>query len=280
MSNLSAGLDLTDLDQPVTRLGHGLANGVGTFGFTLSADNVGLTLLFGTLDNEASTLRILLSNLLLLNCLCELATEGHVCDGNIFQSNVEFGSSAGELIADALGDSLTLCDELSSIELGDDGFKDFVTDGREDTLVVVDTEVLGQALAYWRIVTESQVNIMISYLVNLWERLDNRTMQDTQCQANHLQILGSSRCGDVSRLCADIEQNSALQPGNQKMSTLADNLFFDTRQSIKNDCSRSTLNVEDGLGNGVGCDGAGNRHAVDEVEASRSGRHCELMERR
>lgn len=147
LGDFSACLNLTDLNQAITRLGHRLADGVGTLGFTLSTDNVGLTLLLGTLDNEAGTFSVLLSNLLLFNSLCELATKGHVGDGDVFESNVEFGGAARQFVADALRDSLTLGDELSSIELGNDSLKDFVTDGREDTLVVVDTEVLEPALA-------------------------------------------------------------------------------------------------------------------------------------
>ena len=44
--------------------------------------------------------------------------------------------------ADLVGDGLALGDELGGVELGDDGFEDFVTDGGEDTLVVVLAEVL------------------------------------------------------------------------------------------------------------------------------------------
>jgi len=35
-----------------------------------------------------------------------------------------------------------LGDELGGVELGDDGFEDFVTDGGEDALIVVRAEVL------------------------------------------------------------------------------------------------------------------------------------------
>lgn len=63
-------------------------------------------------------------------------------DGNILESDVEFGGSQGEVLADLLGDGLSLGDELGGVELGDDGLEDFVADGGEDTLIVVDTEVL------------------------------------------------------------------------------------------------------------------------------------------
>jgi hypothetical protein len=47
-----------------------------------------------------------------------------------------------EVGSDAVADCFTLCDEFCSVELGDDGLEDFVSDGREDSFVVVLTEIL------------------------------------------------------------------------------------------------------------------------------------------
>ena len=41
-----------------------------------------------------------------------------------------------------MGDGLTLGDEFGCIKLSDDGFEDFVTDGRKDTFIVVLAEIL------------------------------------------------------------------------------------------------------------------------------------------
>jgi hypothetical protein len=41
-----------------------------------------------------------------------------------------------------LGDGVALGYELGGVELGDDGLEDLVSDGGEDTLVVVGAEVL------------------------------------------------------------------------------------------------------------------------------------------
>lgn len=67
-------------------------------------------------------------------------------DGNILEGDVEFGGAEGQIVADTLGDSLTLGDQLSGVKLGNDGLKDFVADGGQDSLVVVDTEVLDNSL--------------------------------------------------------------------------------------------------------------------------------------
>ena len=65
-----------------------------------------------------------------------------MCDRDIFQGNVKFLSTLEEVGADAVADCLTLCDQLCSIELGDDRFEDFVSNGRQDSLVVILTEIL------------------------------------------------------------------------------------------------------------------------------------------
>lgn len=68
-------------------------------------------------------------------------------DRDVLESNVELGGALHEVGADALGDGLTLGDELGGVELGDDGLEDFVADGGEDTLVVILTKGLSHMLA-------------------------------------------------------------------------------------------------------------------------------------
>ena len=63
-------------------------------------------------------------------------------DGDVLERDVELGGAAEEVGPDAGGDGLALRDEFGGVELGDDGFEDFVADGGEDALVVVETEVL------------------------------------------------------------------------------------------------------------------------------------------
>lgn len=63
-------------------------------------------------------------------------------DGNVLESDVELGGALEELGADAGGNLFTLGDELGGVELGDNGLEDLVSDGGEDSLVVVLSEVL------------------------------------------------------------------------------------------------------------------------------------------
>lgn len=63
-------------------------------------------------------------------------------DGDVLKSDVELLSTLEEVGADAVGDGLTLGDELGGVELGDNGLQDFVSDRWEDTLIVILAEVL------------------------------------------------------------------------------------------------------------------------------------------
>lgn len=70
-----------------------------------------------------------------------------MCDGDVFEGDVEFVGALEQVGADAVADGFALGDEFGGVELGDDGFEDFVTNGGEDTLVVVEAEVLQGVLA-------------------------------------------------------------------------------------------------------------------------------------
>lgn len=139
LSNLTGSLNTTNLNQSTASLGNSLGNDIGGLGLTLSADDVSLALLLGALDDETCPLGILLGDLLLLDSFGELLSEGHVGDGNVLQGDVELGGTLEKVCTDAVGDGFTLGDELGGVELGDDSLQDFVSDGREDTFVVIGT---------------------------------------------------------------------------------------------------------------------------------------------
>jgi len=65
-----------------------------------------------------------------------------VGDGDIFKSNIEFLSALEEVCADPVANGFTLGDEFCSIELGDNGFEDFVANGRKDSFIVVLAKIL------------------------------------------------------------------------------------------------------------------------------------------
>jgi hypothetical protein len=65
-----------------------------------------------------------------------------VRDGHVFEGDVELVGALEQVSADAVGDGFALRDEFGGVELRDDGFEDFVANGGEDALVVVEAEVL------------------------------------------------------------------------------------------------------------------------------------------
>lgn len=104
LRNLLRGLNATNLDESITGFINRPTNRLCRLSLTLGADDGGLTLLLGLLDDETCALGVLLRNLLLLNGFGEFAPEGHVCDGDVFQGDVEFLGALEEVGADAIGD--------------------------------------------------------------------------------------------------------------------------------------------------------------------------------
>lgn len=77
LSNLASVLNLTQLNVALTLL-NGLSNQLGGTGLTLCADNESLLLLASLVDQESSTLSILLGYLLSFNGSSEFGREGQV----------------------------------------------------------------------------------------------------------------------------------------------------------------------------------------------------------
>jgi len=65
-----------------------------------------------------------------------------VCDRDILECDIELGRAAEKIRPYPVRNGFTLCDELCGVELGDDRLEDFVSDGWENTLVVILAEVL------------------------------------------------------------------------------------------------------------------------------------------
>ena len=63
-------------------------------------------------------------------------------DGDVFEGDIELRGALEQVGAYAGGDGFSLRDQFGGVELGDDGLEDFVADGGEDALIVVETEGL------------------------------------------------------------------------------------------------------------------------------------------
>ena len=81
-------------------------------------------------------------------------------------------------------------------------------------------------------------------------------MQDSQRQADHLQILGSRRRRNIPRLCAHIKNDTPLQPGNEEVCSFANHFFLNSGQTVEYNGARATLDIVHGGVEGEGaCDG-------------------------
>jgi hypothetical protein len=91
-------------------------------------------------------------------------------------------------------------------------------------------------------------------------------MQHPERQAHHLQILAASRRADVPRLRPNVESHRFLKPGDEEVSSLVDDILFDTGETVEDDCASSALDIVDGgAGEGEG-EGGGDGEPVDLVE--------------
>ena len=63
-------------------------------------------------------------------------------NGYVLELDIEFLGALQKIGSDAVGDGLSLGDEFSSIELGNNRFENFVSNGRKYTLVVIKAKIL------------------------------------------------------------------------------------------------------------------------------------------
>ena len=108
--NLLASIDPPNLNKSTSGLPNRLADNIRTLSLTLGTNDIRLSFLLSTLDDEPRTLGVLLRNLLLLDGAGELLSEGHVGDGDVFQGDVELRGTLEEVGPDAVGDGFTLGD--------------------------------------------------------------------------------------------------------------------------------------------------------------------------
>lgn len=283
LCNVLLGLDSSDHDQAIAALCDGLADGVGSLGLTLCADDIRLPLLFCLLNNETCAFRLLLCNLLLLDSPGELLSEGHVRNGDILEGNVELAGALEEVVADAVGDGFSLCDELGSVKLGNDGLQDFVSNGRKHALIVVETKVLG-IISHCASTSPQQSNYAAAlrcqgrdggaHLVNLGQHLHFGTVQHSQRKSNHLQILATGGRGNVPRSRPHIIDDGLLQPRNQEVCALVDDLLLHTGHPVEDDGARSTFHIVQGSLREADGDGAGDGPAENGLRNSSHGDVC------
>ena len=167
-------------------------------------------------------------------------------DGDVFEGDVELLSTLEEVSPDAIGHSLSLSNQLGGVELCYDRLENFVADRGEDSFVIIWSQILDLhnfSVRSYKQTGSLQRKRILSYLINLGQLLHLGSMQDSQGQADHLQVFGSSRGRDIPRLRSDVVDDALLQPRDQEMCSLIHDLIFDSREAIEDDCSSATLHI-------------------------------------
>lgn len=116
---------------------------------------------------------------------------------------------------------LTLSNQLAGIELSDNGLKHLRCNGGQHTLIV----------------------ILAKNGVYLWQLFGYRTIQDTQCDVDILQILATGYHRHIAGLRPNVKDDGTLHPGNEEVCALADNGLLDAREAIEDYSSVSTFNI-------------------------------------
>lgn len=115
---------------------------------------------------------------------------------------------------------------------------------------------------------------LIAYLVDGGQLGDLGPVQNSEGQANHLQVLAAGGCGDVPRLGAHIVDDRLLEPGNEEVSALVDDALANTAQTVEDDSAVAALDIVDGSLGETEAGGERNGEAVDGVESV--GGHCRV----
>jgi hypothetical protein len=107
---------------------------------------------------------------------------------------------------------------------------------------------------------------MEPYLVNLGQLWNLRSVENSQSQANHLQVLASCSRRDIPWFRANIVDDALLQPWDQEMRALVDNCVLHSGVSIEDDSSRASLHVVHRGLNKRGSDGQRDGRSVDTIQ--------------
>lgn len=132
-------------------------------------------------------------------------------NSDIVELKIKLPRSVRDGLSNVVGDSVSLSEQTFGIVSSDHSFQDFVPNGGEDAFVVVRPE----------------------RLMDDWEPLFYGTKKQPQANRNHLEIPSARRRVDDLRLDSNVVHVGNLQPGEEKVQTLADRLPRHSSESVK-----------------------------------------------
>lgn len=91
-------------------------------------------------------------------------------------------------------------------------------------------------------------------------------MEDSEGQADHLQVFGTRRGGNVARLGAHVKDDAALQPWDEEVGSLVDDTLLDSRHTIKYDGTGAAAHIVYRVVDETEADGGGDGELVNGLQ--------------
>lgn len=119
-------------------------------------------------------------------------------------------------------DLVTEGQQLVGVELGDGGLENLITDGGQDTFVVVEAQTT----------------------VHRWKVVDIGLREHSKRDADDLHVLRSRRGADAARAGSHIVDDGVLQERHQEVSALGNNVVFDSDEAVEDDGAVTSLDCK------------------------------------
>lgn len=226
LNNVLGGLDLAHGDDTRSSFLDSQTDHVGALGITLSFDDGGLRLFLLTLDDKLGPLGVLLSHLLLLDGCGELPRERQVRERDIVEDQSERLRPGLKLLANVLRDFFSHRDQLGGIVLSNDRLEHFSADRRQNSVIVVLTNV----------VQDHRQLVLL------------RPEQYTQRKVHRLEIPGARERGNLAVPGPDLEVLRRLQKRNLEVHAFGVDFVRQASRAVEEQRALATVDDEDELG--------------------------------
>lgn len=206
-------------------------NSVSISLYCISEDRSSLCLSLGHHDLDFGILLIycddmllsqspLVLNLFFFDRPCELLSIFQVGDSYIIENDVKLLSSILELWFDFGRYLFSLCNQLRGIILGNSSFHDFIQNGRNDSWIVLHTQIVEDD---WKLGLD-------------W------SVQNSQCHSSFLQVSGTRLSCNLLWLGSDLKCPDSLDDWNSEVDTFSVDFWENSSGLVENKGSVATIN--------------------------------------
>ena len=140
----------------------------------------------------------------------------------------------------------SLCDKLTSIELGNHGLQHLITDGGQHLKceVVILNELKRAGLVT---IANLFIKILTQLLVQGRQVAAVWSGENSERDVHHLQVLGAGGAGDLPGAGPDVVDYGVLEPGNPEVKSFGQGVVLDPTEPVEHDCPVTTINSVHGI---------------------------------